>query len=123
MLNQATHSMYTRWREATLVHLTRHSGARITLIFHSVKFWQGHQVCLPTQLAGCNVTLASRIKTINNNPEQKEFKQDFLTALRIKHAGKQTRKGSLIVTNYFIVKHLTPKGHFSGRTAPLTYRC
>jgi hypothetical protein len=24
---------------------------------------------------------------------------------------------------FFIVNHLTPNGHFSGRTAPLTYRC
>jgi hypothetical protein len=23
----------------------------------------------------------------------------------------------------FIINHLTPNGHFSGRTAPLTYRC
>jgi hypothetical protein len=26
-------------------------------------------------------------------------------------------------TNYLYINHLTPNGHFSGRTAPLTYRC
>jgi hypothetical protein len=25
--------------------------------------------------------------------------------------------------NYIVFNHLTPNGHFSGRTAPLTYRC
>jgi hypothetical protein len=27
------------------------------------------------------------------------------------------------VTFVFILNHLTPNGHFSGRTAPLTYTC
>jgi hypothetical protein len=25
--------------------------------------------------------------------------------------------------SFFVINHLTPNGHFSGRTAPLTYRC
>jgi len=30
----------------------------------------------------------------------------------------------MVITQYYsIINHLTPNGHFSGRTAPLTYRC
>jgi hypothetical protein len=40
---------------------------------------------------------------------------------------RQTPKANLLVNkNQFIhqmINHLTPNGHFSGRTAPLTYRC
>jgi hypothetical protein len=31
--------------------------------------------------------------------------------------------GKLSFENIFVFNNLTPNGHFSGRTAPLTYRC
>jgi hypothetical protein len=32
-------------------------------------------------------------------------------------------KESVLISLHFNINHLTPNGHFSGRTAPLTYRC
>jgi hypothetical protein len=38
-------------------------------------------------------------------------------------AGTEFRTGSTYRNCSFLFNHLTPNGHFSGRTAPLTYRC
>jgi hypothetical protein len=35
----------------------------------------------------------------------------------------QQPKYSIDIGTYITINHLTPNGHFSGRTAPLTYRC
>jgi hypothetical protein len=70
----------------------------------------------------CLNSLRSELKKKKNqNKKKKEHKtiQDFACQVEVFHKKSFHLKQFKLIN----VNHLTPNGHFGGRTAPITYRC